>query len=284
MVILVANKNPKLLINNYKYFIGVLIFLVFALVSIVPAMLKNDTQLVNILLAVLGYFAFIVVDHIELAAAVERFEATLSSLSQPINYLQSQKILEKASTRGVSVEILSGSDAMEYALTRVKSAVRMYNTSLSDYESVGFTRPYEQWLSTIVDAVTDQDCRIREVMISSARLDKLKELYGKKAIKMQGYYIGFIPNEENGKDYLKYFRCIPEFSIFEDQDGNREVIFGWTTSDSDYSSMDCFVIKDRAIVDYFKSQFGRYEALCAKAYLESDLSTPRTELNQKRLP
>jgi len=59
-----------------------------------------------------------------------------------------------------------------------------------------------------------------------------------------------------------------EFSIFENEDDSSEIIFGWTSSNSDFLGADCFVIKDKHVVEYFLSYMRRIESLGVPVSLE----------------
>lgn len=252
-------------ITKYKYFIGVGIFLLLALWSLNEARQANKTEMVTMLVAVIGYFAFMVVDRIELAAAIERLDGVISGLSQPINNLQAQQLVEKVSSRGGMVRRLSSTDAFEYALLKVCSASRMYNTSFSSYAAFAGGPYYDHWLNAVVDGVTEHDCIIQEVMSSHERLDALRKLFKAKGKPLRGSYLAHDLSKQ-----VEAVKNAPyvEFAVFEDRSGASEVIFGWTTSNSAFLGSDCFVIEDTHVVAYFKAQFRRYESLAEVGFLD----------------
>ena len=122
-------------ITKYKYFIGVSIFLLLALWSLFEAYHKGKTEIVTMLVAVIGYFAFMVVDRIETASSIERLESAIVNLTQPINQLHAQLLLDKVSRPSGSIKRLSSRDAFNYSLAKIASAQSLYNTSFSNYQA-----------------------------------------------------------------------------------------------------------------------------------------------------
>ncbi|MFO1429108.1 MAG: hypothetical protein U1F76_03040 [Candidatus Competibacteraceae bacterium] len=251
--------------SKFRYLIGVVLFLLLAGWSLFEAFQANNQQLVTLIVAVLGYFIFMVVDRLEITEAIEKLQAAVLSLSQPLNQLKGDKLLATYGKDVGRVQRLSSIEAFEYTLSKVRSARCMYNTSFSNFEAISGGPYYNKWLEAIVDGVTESSCLVHEVMSSRERLDVLRNLFKSKGAPLKGSYIGYelssLPIE---------FRHAPftEFSIFENLDGSSEVIFGWTTSSFEFLGNDCFVVADKHVVEYFLKLFKRFQSLAKPGFLD----------------
>lgn len=252
-------------LSKNKYLIGVILFLLLASWSLFEAFMANNNQLVTMLVAMLGYFIFMVMDRLELSAILEKVSSELANLSQPINHIKALQLQDAYAKISGEIKRMTSVQAFEYASTKVKSAQRMYNTSFAEYAAIVGGPYYQRWLSAIISGVTENDCIIHEVMSSKDRLDNLKEIYRASGLPIKGSYLGF---ELSGQPDSVRNAPFVEFIIFEDKDGSCEVIFGWTTSNNEFLGNDCFIINDRHVVEYFSKQFRRYEQLSTASFLD----------------
>ncbi|MEZ5581559.1 MAG: hypothetical protein R3F37_01110 [Candidatus Competibacteraceae bacterium] len=100
---------------------------------------------------------------------------------------------------------------------------------------------------------------------SAERLRLLQNIYKRKGEPpLNGSYLGYDLSTQPGA-FLK--APFVEFVVFEDADGAREVIFGWTTTNTDFFGSDCFLVRDRRVVDYFLKMFERFERLTTPSNL-----------------
>ena len=247
-------------ISRYKYYIGVGIFLALALASLAQAFAEGKTELVAILSAVIGYFAFMVVDRVEQAASIEKLEKTLQSLEAPINAMRADQLLAAAATDQTKQEIirLSSTKSFDYICAKARAARRIYNTSFSADAAFVTGDYYGRWIDAILDAVTQHDCIVHEVMTSKRRLTMLKRAFHERGLPMSGSYVAI-----DLSSYSEKVNELPfiELCIFENDDDSVEVIFGWTSSNVDFLGADCFVSHDKHLAEYFLSYLRRFESL-----------------------
>jgi len=251
-------------ITKHKYLLGVVIFLALALWSLYEAHSNNKTELVTMLVAVIGYFAFMVVDRIEMAASIEKLESVIASLVGPLHQLQAQQLLEGAGRDAGTVTRMNSTDSLSYTATKMHSARRMYNTSFLNFRSTQSLH-YDTWLNAIIEGVTENNCIVYEVMTSAERLAALRQIFASRGLPLKGSYTAI-----NLSGQTDLFKSAPfvEFCIFENQDDSFEAIFGWNTSNTSFLGSDCFVIKDRHMIEYFVAQFQRFEHFGKVAYLD----------------
>lgn len=107
-------------LSKHKYLIGLVIFLAFSLWSLYEAYTEKKTEIVTMLLAVIGYFSFMVIDRIESAAAVERFEKILGEFRLQLDQLRAQHIIDKIARQSGPIRRLTSHEAFKYALARIQ--------------------------------------------------------------------------------------------------------------------------------------------------------------------
>lgn len=247
-------------ISRYKYYIGVAIFLILALASLVQAFAEGKTEMVAILSAVIGYFAFMVVDRVEQAASIEKLEKTLQSLEAPMNAMRAEQLLSAVASGQTTHEVtrLTSIKSFDYICSKVRAARRVYNTSFSADAAFVTGDFYGRWIDAILDAITQHDCIVHEVMTSKRRLAMMKRAFRGRGVPMSGSYIAI-----DMSSYSERVNELPfvELCIFENEDESVEVIFGWTSSNVDFLGADCFVSRDKHLVGYFLNYLRRFEPL-----------------------
>ena len=61
-------------ISKNRYYIGIFIFVAFAMFSLFRAWVENKSDTVTMMIAVIGFFTFMVIDRIQQAMAIEKLE------------------------------------------------------------------------------------------------------------------------------------------------------------------------------------------------------------------
>lgn len=244
---------------KWKYVLGVALFSIGALWSLWQAWSARDLPLVALLISLHGYLAFMVADRLALTEAMELLLARAKDADLTMKELRAFSILQKAQQPSTKITHLEPTQAFKYVLERLPSVRTVYNTSFSTPESTSGGDYYHDWLEVIVDSAANHKCIIHEVMASAERMRLLQNIYRKKgAPKLLGSYLGYDLSSQPSA-----FLDAPfvEFIALEDDDGSREVIFGWTTRNTEFFGSDCFLVRDRRVIDYFLKMFERFERL-----------------------
>lgn len=82
-------------------------FFALAIFSLIQAILEKKPDLVAMLVAVIGFFVFIVIDHVDQAAAIEKLEATVQQLAAPLNFIRAEQIRSQGASDAQRVERIS---------------------------------------------------------------------------------------------------------------------------------------------------------------------------------
>ena len=221
--------------NTFLY--EILVFIATICYPVYQLIAGKQADLGTVIVTVIGFFGFIMIDQRRQTMAMQKLEATFRQLTAP------------------GVQRMSSIEAFEYCCGKAKSAERIYNTSFTVNEHFVINPLYRRWIQCIVEGVIDNKCVVTEVMLSRVRYEALCEEFRKHKNLEKGYYTAnIITNLHNPKN-------IPliELSIFDYGADGQEVIFGWASSF--FQSIDCFLVRDRAVVGYFLSYFSQFRSL-----------------------
>jgi hypothetical protein len=141
-----------------------------------------------------------------------------------------------------------------YAASRLKGAGKMLNTALATRRHGGTTsKGYEDWIAAIAHAVIRDGCLVQEVVAAPARARAVKDILDRHRKHTGSYWVRNISTLFEANPQLPF----TEFVVFDYRNGNREVMFGWSTSSESPANQDCFATADPAVVAFFEAQFHR---------------------------
>jgi len=204
-------------ISEHKRPLGLLVFLGSITYPTIQLIFHKQPDPATLLLTVIGFFVFIVLDHFQQAETIEKLEATVKQLTAPY------------------VQRMSSIDAFEYCCEKLKSAKRMYNTSFTVDQYFVNNPLYRRWIQSIVKGVADHKCVVTEVMLSRDRYEALRDTFKKYKMPEKWYYIATIATDLNKLHNIPLIEIV----LFDYGADRKEVIFGWASST--FHSIDCFL-------------------------------------------
>lgn len=238
-------RGANMRLAQYRYTLSVIFFLVTIAIPCVVYLQSKDYAALGLVGTFLGFFFFMTQDRIEHTARLEEV-ARFADAHGPAISLARAVVGGRAS----HTVRLNSTQASDYVMQRLKEARRMYNTSFTTSDSV-LTARYKKWLRLIAQEVVQRDVIVEEVVGSRERLDFINENVGQSADDRKGEYTAYLL--EMGDGELPYI----ETCIFENTDGQLEVLFGWSSNKDHYIGDDVFMSRDESLAKFYLSYFHR---------------------------